>query len=283
MPSIHYFSALRSLLLFLPNLSLRVESTRVGSYLQAVRQYDNAAGSVENFDPTQANPARNVTCIGDDLALELPMIGDFNPNQVSVHKLCAKPQYNGGARGQHAGAYCSDPPLSPYTGNIAFDSSPGAEASPMLQNDRVLLSCRYRCYCNWGLIDPSRQPRANTMRYRLEVIPRVSNRTYELAIDRNDDFTTPRAQKMGKQGLTYVDSLELSTRSQLIAQDRRPRHRRPHTTERHISLDPGNKIQCDNATPTFNLPPPYQRWEFVHPDTNYAQQLCAVQLSGGYQ
>ena len=220
MPSFHYFVALRSLLLFL-HLCLRVEGTRRRDYLQTVREHDNAVGMVENFDPAQANPVRNITCIGHGLALELPMIGGFNPNQVSVHEICAKPQYNGGARGQHAGGYCYEPPFAPYTGVVAFDRSRAAEASPELQNERVLLSCLYRCYCNWGLTDVSIQPKGIWKGPQFDAQPQASSRTYEISLDLNDDFTTPQELKMGHQGSKKVDSLSVDTEPQLIREGKR--------------------------------------------------------------
>ena len=236
---------------------------------------------LKNFDPAQANPIRNITCVGDDLALELPFPGDFDPNQVSTQKVCAKPQYNGGARGQHAGAYCYQPPFAPYAGDIAFDTSPGAEASSELQNPRVLLSCRYRCFCNWGLTDQSHQPNAALLINQLEMQPRASEYTYKLQLDIDDDFITPRAQKMGKQGAVQVDSLGLVTRTQLVVEGQQLRPYVPYMPHEYISLDPGNKIRCRGNMPTFRLPPPYTRQDFIDPDVDSIQYLCAMQLSGG--
>ena len=280
MPSSQYFGFLQSLLLILPNLSFRVESTRYEDYRQAVLEHDYATGWAENFDPTQANPVRNVTCIGDSLDLQIPMIGGFNPNQVTLQKLCAKPQYNGGARGQHAGAYCYEPPFEPFTGDIAFDISPDAEASTQLQNPRVLLSCSYLCFCNWGLADTSIQPKTRLHLTQLEVQPRTSESTYELQLDIEDDFTTPLAQKMGRQGTVQVDSLEIVTQSQLSVERQWPTHNEPYED---VSLDPGNKIRCGGEMPTFNLPPPYVHRDFTTLRTNPVQNLCAMQLSGGYK
>ena len=281
MLSFHYFSTLRFLLLLLPDLSLRVESTRLEDYLQTVNDHDDAAKKVENFDPAQANPIRNITCIGDDLALELPMIGDFNPNLVPVHKICAKPQYNGGRRRQHAGGYCHEPAFAPYTGDVSFDTSYGADASPELQNPRVLLACRYRCFCNWGVADVSIQPKVNYRRTQFDVHPRASESTYEISIDVDNDFTTTWAYKMGRQGSIPVDALVLNRRPQLAAEARTTTPRQRYGVGKRVSLDPGNKIRCDNTFPTFNLPPPYDRWEIIGQNGNYAQQLCATQLSGG--
>ena len=271
-------SALQSFRFALLYFALCVHSTRYEDYWRIVQESDRATGRAENFDPARANPVRNVTCLGDSLDLELPMIGSFNPNQVTMQKLCAKPQYNGGARGQHAGAYCHEPPFEPFTGNIAFDVSPAADTSTHLQSPRVLLSCQYRCFCNWGLADLSVQPKTLLHLTQLEVQPRKSANTYELQLDIQNDFTEPKARKMGKQGETWVDSVELITQTQLSVERRWPTYNEPYED---LSLDPGNKIRCRGAMPTFNLPRPYTNQDFTAFSLNPVQELCAMQLSGG--
>ena len=244
----------------------------------AVQQSDNRATRYENLDPARANPVRNITCLGDSLHLRLPMLGDFDPNRADVQKLCAKPQYNGGSPGQNAGAYCTEPPFPPYTGDIAFDASSDARASKVLQNPRVLLACRYRCFCNWGVADTSVQPKPIFRERRLNVQPRSSRLTYELQLDIDNDFTTPRERKRGQYGLMLVDSLRLLTQSQL---SREGRYVPQDKLYDHISLDPGNRIQCGGDMPTFNLPPPYTHQDFIATGSNPVQSLCAMQLSGG--
>ena len=39
-----------------------------------------------NFDPAEADPTGNLTCVGDSYDLELLVFPDFNPNKVSVQK-----------------------------------------------------------------------------------------------------------------------------------------------------------------------------------------------------
>lgn len=224
----------------------------------------------ENFDPAEADPWGNITCVGSSLDIRLPMLGDFNPNRVSMQKLCAKPQYNGGARGQHAGAFCFLPPHEGFTGEVAFDFSDGAQASKELQNRRLLITCFYRCFCNYGLTDPLMQPKSNWPYFRTGRRPSIS--TYELQIDVNNDFTTPAEQKMGRRGLTSVDSLQLIAWTQIT----QPLQAISNEEHQYLSLDPGNEIVCRGNLPDFTLPSPYRTSDFKN-----IQEMCAMQLTGG--
>ena len=249
-------------------------------YMNEIHRNDRpaSASQQENYDPTRANPVRNITCIGDSLNFRLPMLGNFDPNQVSVHKICAKPQYGGGAPGEHAGAYCSEPPFQRYTGDIAFDRNVNADASRLLQNPRVLLACRYRCFCTWNLADRSlTQPKTNQRGGRFNVESRQSQNSYELRLDMDDDFTTWRRSHMGQFQARYVDTLRLLRQSQLSRESGHSPYRGMYD---YISLDPANKIECSGDMPTFNLPPPYTHWDFTQ-SPNPVQKLCAMQLSGG--
>ena len=61
----------------------------------------------ENYNPAEADPAGAIKCVGDRYDGELPVDEYFNPNTVSMQKLCAKPQYGGGSPGTHIGGWCS--------------------------------------------------------------------------------------------------------------------------------------------------------------------------------
>ena len=228
--------------------------------------------------PARANPVRNITCLGDSLNLRLPLLGAFNPNLVSVQKVCAKPQYDGGEHLQHAGGYCSEPPFPPYTGDISFDRNVDAGASRLLQNPRVLLACRYRCFCNWNVADTSIQPKTNMRGRRFETESLQSQNSYELRLDIDDDFTTLRRDHNGQFGEMTVDTLKLLRQSQLS----RERHHSPYRGMYDlISLDPGNKIVCSGDMPPFPLPRPFTPWDFITLGPFPIQKLCATQLSGG--
>ena len=226
----------------------------------------------ENFDPEDANPEANITCLGDSYDLDLPVVGDFNPNQVSVHKLCANPQFNGGEPGQHLGGYCI---LLPHagtgtTGEVAFDSSNGAQINTELFNPRTVLGCFSRCFCNYEVADVSVEPKANHDLF--QTYQQLSQRTYELQLDIEDDFTVPRAKENGKLGNTAVDSVQIQSHSQIgVAL----MYAGTLSTET-LSLDIGNKIECRSDLPTFLLPDPFQTADFAN-----LQQMCATPLSGG--
>ena len=129
--------------------------------------------------------------------------------------------------------------------------SAGAQINTVIANPRVLLGCFYRCFCTYGLANPSVQPKAAHGLF--QTVEQRSHRTYELQPDIEDDSTTPRAQKNGKSGTTKVDSVIVQACSQ-IGQTLGDARNLPLQI---ISLDPGNKIECRGNLPTFNLPSPY--------------------------
>ncbi|KAL8731381.1 MAG: hypothetical protein Q9166_003473 [cf. Caloplaca sp. 2 TL-2023] len=131
------------------------------------------AAAAANFDPALANSRNNITCVGKGYDLELLIIGDFNPNTLTMQQLCAKPQYGGGLPDQHVGGWCerwiSVPPPVMSPQNMAFDISPAARVNQILANPRVFLACTYRCFCNSGLPPNAVQPRAHPIhRYEQE-------------------------------------------------------------------------------------------------------------------
>ncbi|KAL8853905.1 MAG: hypothetical protein Q9221_001212 [Calogaya cf. arnoldii] len=150
--------------------------------------------AAENFDPSLADPRGNITCVGNSYDLELPVIGDFNPNRLTMQQLCAKPQYGGGLPGQHVGGWCEHwlvglrPSRPPQ--NMAFDISPAAQVHPILTNPRVLLACRYRCFCNYNLPpDNTAQPRISpTINQDDRAFRAGSNQTHEIMEEVVDDF-----------------------------------------------------------------------------------------------
>ena len=252
----------------------------------------------ENFDPQEADPRRNISCVGDSYDFKLPLLDGFNPNGLSMQTICAKPQYGGGGRYQHAGAYCyypiertrnetsstdsqsdvesgssesSDFQL-PQTlqwmlrGKIVFDNHPGSQTSHQLQNPRVMQACLYRCFCNYELDDVSNQPQSN--HFAVRDFP--SAHGYQLEIDVNNDFTTPYDQKRSRSPLNGGD-IPMYKRPQIDRQGlgvlARPTY---------MNLHPANKITCTGDLPTFLLPTPYTRETF-----SSMQDLCAVVLSGG--
>ena len=227
----------------------------------------------ENFDPAEADPKANITCIGDSYDLELPTQAHFNPNAVSMQKLCAKPQYGGGPPGQHVGGWCAFRPYpltifhSRFEGSIAFDLSPSAQVNIQLATPRVLLGCYYRCFCNYGLHDTSVQPITTKTNHNT-----MSHATYQVKIDVVDDFVTPKAQHMGTLGSVDVRNTFVSMLNQVEAQLEQAQY----LASLRVSIDPENYITCRGNLPTFSVPAPYQTSDF-----SSLQELCAVQMSGG--
>ena len=232
----------------------------------------------ENFDPAEADPQYGITCLGAQYAKKLPIIGGFDPNSVSMQKLCAKPQYGGGLRGQHLGGYCIWPPESgrgPYpghTGVVAFDSSKAAEINSGLANPRILLGCQYRCFCNRNVADLAVQPKLGDGPYREnQLLLAQSESTYELKVDVFDDLTIPRWEHMGKFGREQVE------KRTILRVPQGPRSGVMDSRENdRISLDPANKITCNGPLPPWPLPGPFSTRDFKS-----LQEFCPIQLSGG--
>ena len=235
--------------------------------------------AAENFDPAEADPYGNITCLGDSYDLELPTQAHWNPNTVSMQSLCAKTQYGGGPPGQNIAGWC-DIPYRGYLhpGTIRFDASPGAQANAQLQNPRVMLGCLYRCFCSNGVEELSLQPKT----YRstgfsgrhITTLEVDSDTAYQVKIDVVDDFFVPQEQHMGppqQPDHPGVLVATVSTQTQVVRQVGFL-----EVGVMSVSLDPDNNITCIGNLPNFNLPAPYQISQY-----GSLQELCAVYGSGG--
>ena len=232
--------------------------------------YDpNQPHQTENFDPAEADPQGNITCLGDRYGIDLPIITGFNPNLVTMQELCAKPQYNGGLPGQHVGVWCA--PIMSQRGQprrLAYDPSPGAQVNAALAVPRVLLGCLLRCYCNSAAgADLTVQPVTTDVALRGGY--RQSRSTYEIKIDVVDDFDVPSIQHMG----SLVGQLIISVSALLKAQISTSHYNYDVTP---ISVDQQNRIECRGSLPSFPLPHPFEASQFGR-----LQDLCAVQFFGG--
>ena len=220
----------------------------------------------ENFVPAEADPLGDITCLGDKYAIDLPVIAGFNPNLVTMQKLCAKPQYNGGLPGQHVGAWCADTISSRgHRRRLAFDPSPGAQINTALATPRVLLGCLLRCYCNFATTDLTVQP--VTTDEALHENFRQSTSTYEIKIDVVDDFDVPMTQHMGSLPGRWVNSVYALRSVQING---------PQYNAEAMSVDEQNSILCSGSLPSFPLPHPFTASHFRYP-----QELCAVQFFKG--
>lgn len=162
----------------------------------------------ENFNPAEADPRGAIKCVGDRYDGELPADEFFNPNEVSMQKLCAKPQYGGGSPGTHIGGWCSWTVIREAGRRTRtmwikrFDLSYEAHVHDALAQPRVMLACYYRCYCSYPLVifeeNPNIQPRAD---HHTQGDPGLEDQspanTYEIKVDVVDDFDTPLHQHLG--------------------------------------------------------------------------------------
>ena len=246
--------------------------------------------AAENFDPAEADPFGNITCLGDSYDLELPTQAHWNPNTVSMQSLCAKTQYGGGPPGQNIAGWCPIPSRAlgslypPDPGSIAFDASLDALANAQLQNPRVMLGCLYRCFCSNGveelsLQNLSLQPKTYRSTDGLggyTATPEVNSSTaYQVTIDIVDDFFVPQEQHVGppqQPDDPYVLAQIVRTWTQVEVQAGDP----TSLKITYVSLDPDNKITCIGNLPNFNLPAPYRMSQY-----GSLQELCAVYGSGG--
>ena len=192
-----FSGCLLSRFLYLVLLIVRIRSV-VAVYINRSPYYQ------ENFNPVEADPMGAIKCVGDRYDGELPADEFFNPNEVSMQKLCAKPQYGGGSPGTHIGGWCSwttirEPGQPRRTVWIKrFDLSYGAHVHDSLAQPRVMLACYYRCYCSYPLDNPNIQPRAD---HETQGNPSLEDQnpgnTYEIKVDIVDDFDMPLHQHLG--------------------------------------------------------------------------------------
>ena len=222
----------------------------------------------ENFDPAEADPRGNMSCFGSGYAVKLPMVGDFNPNLVSMQQLCVKPQYNGGQPNQHVGGWCS-PTYSHrqrFRRKVVFDQSPGARTNAVLSHPRVLLGCLLRCYCHVGSSALTTQP-LNT-NFDLEHNYQQSTATYEIKIDVVDDFNVPVEEHGGTLSSEWVSTVPVMLQTEVSGG---PQHGAIPTSQ-----DAENDIECRGSLPSFPLPSPYLASSFRN-----LQALCATTFNGG--
>lgn len=247
----------------------------------------------ENFDPAEADPKRNVSCVGGSYDLKLPILEDgFNPRNLSMQELCVKPQYGGGKPHRHAGAYCFNP-IEPdrstdsdddsgyidndiveyeppvMLGKVVFDPHRGAQTSRELRSGRIRQACVYRCFCNYGIEDVSIQPESD--HFPIQQDTTGYRHGYQMAIDIWNDVKYAYKWEMGVKAPNHFDIITISEKPQVDA------HIGSYFAQStFLSLDPRNKITCTGDLPTFVLTSPYSRNDF-----SSVQELCAVALSGG--
>ncbi|KAI9681969.1 MAG: hypothetical protein M1817_000023 [Caeruleum heppii] len=230
--------------------------------------YDpNTRQLFENFDPAEADPEGNITCLGPLPDWPLPIYDEWNPNTFTLQELCAKPQYGGRAPYQHLGGWCQtrlEGATSPY---VAFDHYVHAQASRALFRDRLLLYCKSRCFCNHQVVDRSVQPWFRDRALRLLKGEDVGGPQFKL--DDKEPFT--EHEGAGTRWLHIVRQAQMISRPYY--------HNRAHP--RPLSVDPDNLVVCTGELPSWEMPPPANRQLFLHGESNPNQQLCSVSVFHG--
>ncbi|KAL9607165.1 MAG: hypothetical protein Q9167_007895 [Letrouitia subvulpina] len=235
----------------------------------------------ENFNPADADPTGAIICLGDRSDLSLPRMGSsdprgpFDPMERTLQHLCAKPQYRGGARGQHAGGFCAPGTVNEFDKRaVVFDASPAAQISKELARPSFLLECWYRCYCVWN--DRGHQNIKSPIDYDVSLFTRwrLDTETKQISIPSRD--WTPEVQGPAQEPQPGT-ALALRLITSLSQDELRSGHQpQPVTTD--ISLDPQNAIECDGPLPIWPLPAPIGLPPFLYHDL---KQLCVVNLDGG--
>ncbi|KAI9676494.1 MAG: hypothetical protein M1817_000652 [Caeruleum heppii] len=237
----------------------------------------------ENFDPSLADPEYGVSCVGEvaDLGEALPRMHYWDPNTVSMNSLCVKPQYGGGQPYQHLGAYCytTNDPFGPeddhgfdyYHGAVAFDKDLDARSARWLQNPRMLLQCRLRCFCNKNVPLEARnvQPAGTSFFYRTQ--QGFARDAYRFQIDVLDDYDTRYEAHLYEPPTPRMFTEVISTISEVG-------HRRSDALHgyQRVAMTRANNVVCEGPMPDWPLPGPPVRNGFGN-----LQEMCAVQLSGG--
>ncbi|KAI4161266.1 MAG: hypothetical protein LQ342_005058 [Letrouitia transgressa] len=235
----------------------------------------------ENFNPEDADPAYAIACFGGWSDQSLPRMGSFDPTgpfdpmERTLQHLCVKPQYRGGARGQHAGGFCAPGTVNEFDKRVVvFDASPAAQISKELAQPSFLLECWYRCFCVWD--DKGHQNIKPPIDFDVSLFtrPRLDTETTQISIPSRD--WTPEEQEPVRD--TEPDTalaLRLITN---LSQDKLHAGEQPQPLTTDISLDPQNEIACDGPLPIWPLPAPIGLPPFLYHDLKH---LCAVNLNDG--
>ncbi|KAI9681334.1 MAG: hypothetical protein M1817_002617 [Caeruleum heppii] len=244
----------------------------------------------ENFDPAEADPLHNITCVGPLPPFPLPRFDNWDPNTFTLQELCAKPQYGGRAPDQHLGYFCLHPGF--WSRAVVASINPTARVSLRLSNPRLMLYCRTRCFCNSPIVrlpqepptpiqnldDPNAPPYPVSDYYRADAED-VSAETYQIEIDVYDDFPEQHVNWRAPTHFGTTDEHVLST-PLLLDDQMNIKPTEPDNGDRAVdhtvSIHPANRVACDGPMPRFPLPAPASVEDFES-----LQDLCAVMLSGG--
>ena len=236
--------------------------------------------TTETFDPGEANPDGFVYCLGNP-QVQMPTFPNFNPNEKDLQQLCVKPQYNGGLRYQHAGAYC-------LTSNfVVFDNSSGAKTHPALANPRMWLQCALRCFCEGQQWEQSINAAPH------QEASDEDDAEYLIKADLVDDFFMNKAAGWAPRHQEFF-SMNLHTVTEVAARHQQLRQHPQHDSAEDLfksmqasdvgevktSLDPPNHlVSCDGVMPSFKLPKIFTRTQRLY--YSPLRALCASVIDGG--
>ncbi|KAI9672540.1 MAG: hypothetical protein M1817_003306 [Caeruleum heppii] len=265
--------------------------------------FDRSAppASVENFDPAEADPRANITCLGPLPDWRIPAVRGADPNTFTLQELCAKPQYGGRGPHQHLGGWCVPEALPTHLRHLSFDRSMQSSHStiwsdvirhhastlldhpldppsavPYLTNspygyDRLLLYCKQRCFCNQDVVDRSVRPYVNVIDSSLFLMGPRNSPQVSLHLLPFARYPVP----MGN--MLLGESIDIQ---QQITE---PAKGVPEWNPVDVSLDPQNRVVCTGDLPTWVLPlHPASPDDFRDGETNPNQRLCAVRLNDGH-
>ena len=242
--------------------------------------YDrNNRQTTENFDPAESNPEGQLYCIGTP-EYKMPRFPGFDPNTMTMDKLCKKPQYGGNPRGKHVGGYCYG------NGLVLFDNSPEAETHPGLSNPRFWVECMYRCFCDYSMWEDGNPA-------SVAWAQDSTTADYFIKADLVNDFTIPPPSKTPHLGKFRVHRLRLA-REVAIRQRQPPPETDPTTYNPFngltypdldtivTTIDPANHvISCDNVLFPFEIPGPMPEELRTIPPSDQLRALCVNAMDGG--
>ena len=175
-----------------------------------------------------------------------------------MQQLCADPLYGGSDTSPNFRGYCQ-------SGDVFFSSAAGlANRRTQQYGIRNLLECRSRCFCNYGLEDPLKQPTSVAVTRKTFDPPRDGRWRLAIPLDRRDNAHGGWPTKV----------------TRIYFSDNHPEVPAPpwqlHMQFQDVGILPENRINCVGHLPEFMLPQPFDGHDFVS-----NQALCATQLSGG--
>ena len=157
----------------------------------------------------------------------------------------------------------------------SFDlEDPTQGANKFLAHPMLVMECQYSCVGTDEVESFLREPRPLGIGIWLKT---YSEATYLISLDIPPQFTMPASvlTQQGREGRKEVPFNELRIRGQVLGNGGADWLRM--YLRRMIALDPGNRIKCRGALPTFSPPPPYSD----HHHFRNNQMLCATVLDFG--